>query len=618
MDFGTRGTLIDGKYSILAKLREGGMGAIYKVHHNLLDEVRVIKVMRAQAAEQDEMRRRFGMEAKMVTRLKHHNIASVYDFAIDDGGTAYIVMEYVDGVNLADVMRAVPGVPIALALDITRQALDALSYLHRKNIAHRDISPDNIMITDEDGSLVVKLIDLGIAKNLAATATITRTGLFLGKLKYASPEQLGVIGAGETIDGRSDLYSLGVVLYQLLTNRTPIVGETAQALIAGHLFHEPLSFDESDPGRNIPNDLRAVVMRALHKRREERWATADEFRDAIVAIERQLPHEKTPDAVHELVAKARAVVPEIPPDVTPSAQERVAKQFSPDHTTARTQADTVERAAPTELQPTISMSPAEPTAIETVITPAPPRPARITQRMWLGALAAVVVIGIAIASFIVRGTDHTDGSTGPKTKTVPEVARQPPTPLQPPGTHIEAAIPPAAEAPVVHAGKTDDKKKKTRSNPAAPAAAEKPPETTASLPQTISAPTPPAPAPPVFVAPPPAIPTPVTPKQPSDEDRIRRVIGEFVHAQQSLDSSLYSRVFPAADADRVQRSFAQLRSQDVALTITELQVNGNRATVHATESRTIVPKAGAEQHMSRNSTIILEKHGDDWVISALR
>src|SRR4030095_7814491 len=129
-------------------------------------------------------------------------------------------MEYIDGVNLTDLLRAAGSPPLPLILEIAHQTLSALGFLHRKNVVHRDVAPYNLRLTrDEDGRPRTKLIDLGIAKPLDNTIDMTSTGVFLGKLKYSSPEQLGVLEAGETLDGRSDLYSLGIVLYELLTDR---------------------------------------------------------------------------------------------------------------------------------------------------------------------------------------------------------------------------------------------------------------------------------------------------------------------------------------------------------------------------------------------------------------
>jgi tRNA A-37 threonylcarbamoyl transferase component Bud32/uncharacterized caspase-like protein len=272
---------IDRKYDILEKMGEGGMGAIYKVRHQLLEEVRVVKTIRAHLKDQEQHQKRFLHEARMATQLRHPGIAQTHDFGIDDEGSAYIVMEFIDGIDLADTNDRGVRLSQKEILEVADQTLDILSYLHRKKLVHRDISPDNIMLTrDDSGRLQVKLIDLGIAKQLEATQNLTRTGLFIGKLKYASPEQLGAV-EGNKVATTSDLYSFGIVLYELLTGQFPISGDSEAAILAGHLLHPPKSFDESDPDSTISAPLRAAVMRALEKLPADRYADADEFRRTL-------------------------------------------------------------------------------------------------------------------------------------------------------------------------------------------------------------------------------------------------------------------------------------------------------------------------------------------------
>ena len=322
------GTLIEGKYEILEKIKEGGMGTIYKVRHRLLDEVRVVKVMRPQIGADEELKRRFTQEAKTATRLKHPNIGAILDFALDSDGMAYIVMEFIDGVNLAELLRAsgTPGVP--MTLELAHQALLALAFLHRKNVVHRDVAPDNLMLTyDEDGRPQLKLIDLGIAKPLDNTINLTSTGVFLGKLKYSSPEQLGGLTAGETLDGRSDVYSLGVVLYELLTGRLPFPGDSPRELLAAHLFKEPIPFSVTDPNHRVPEPVRAMVLKAMDKERGRRFASAEEFDREILALQQNLAPFYDPDATHRILAKVRESKG-LPKDtVTPSAQDRLDRHF---------------------------------------------------------------------------------------------------------------------------------------------------------------------------------------------------------------------------------------------------------------------------------------------------
>jgi len=267
---------IEGKYEILQKLVEGGMGAVYKVRHRLLDEVRVIKVVRPQLEASSEVKERFLREARSAVRLRHPNIAELYDFTIDEAGVGFMVMEFIDGEDLRRLAKRRGRLSIALALEAAIQTLRALGYLHRQGFVHRDISPDNLMVTkDVDGRPLIKLIDLGIAKPLQGDESLTITGSFLGKFRYAAPEQFG--GGGLEIDSRTDLYSLGVVLYELVTGRHPFPGETQHEVVGGHLFHPPIDFSESDSEGRVPEALRRVVLRCLEKRAVGRDQSAEAF-----------------------------------------------------------------------------------------------------------------------------------------------------------------------------------------------------------------------------------------------------------------------------------------------------------------------------------------------------
>ncbi len=264
----------EGKFEILHKISEGGMGAVYKVRHVLLDEIRVIKVIRPQHEGDENLELRFHREARTATRLRHRNIAVMHDFSIGDEGTAYIVMEYIDGRTLHQILAQCGPPSLDLTLEIARQGLDALAYLHHQGYVHRDISPDNLMLTrDFDGSPLVKLIDLGVAKRVGGGHELTSTGMFLGKVSYSSPEQF----SGGDLDPRSDVYSFGVMLYELLTGRNPIEGEDFSSKIAGHLYRPPVPFEVSDPGGRVPQGLRRVVMKTLEKKPEDRVLSAEKL-----------------------------------------------------------------------------------------------------------------------------------------------------------------------------------------------------------------------------------------------------------------------------------------------------------------------------------------------------
>lgn len=316
---------IHGKYEVLAKIKEGGMGAIYKVRHRLLGETRVVKVMKPQLEGDAEFARRFLREAQTAIKLRHVNIAQLYDFSTDEQGNAYIVMEYIQGVDLRELQRRHGPPPVGLTLEVAIQGLAALGFLHRRNMVHRDISPDNLMLSrDADGKPVVKLIDLGIVKVLESDHGLTSTGVFLGKVRYASPEQFRG-GEGAVIDQRADLYSFGIVLYELLTGKYPILGSTNSALIAGHLYQPPVAFEVADTDGRVPAPLRDIVMRLLDKQPEKRFPTADELAAALRALQERYPlRSEDLDAALAGVAEAEEAAAGTGFD---STQDRLDQQF---------------------------------------------------------------------------------------------------------------------------------------------------------------------------------------------------------------------------------------------------------------------------------------------------
>lgn len=279
---------VEDKYEILEKISEGGMGAVYKVRHRLLDRIRVIKVMKPQLVADTEMRTRFTHEARLAGNLRHPNIAQVFDFAIEKDGQAFLVMEYVNGFTLQQVLSRW-GIPsTAFTLDVIRQVLDALAYLHGKGVIHRDLSPDNVMVQQADqGQVTAKLIDLGIAKLVGSDTGLTAEGSFIGKVRYASPE-LFKSKEGAKVDAQSDLYSIGLVLYEMLTGKHPFGNTDVSGYIAGHLFNPPEPFRTSDPERKVPPDLRAVTMRSLAKEPLERPNDAKAFSQDLRIVEGHL------------------------------------------------------------------------------------------------------------------------------------------------------------------------------------------------------------------------------------------------------------------------------------------------------------------------------------------
>jgi serine/threonine protein kinase len=269
---------IDSTYETLRRLGEGGMGSVFLARHRHLGELRVIKVLHSNLKDNPRLRERFFREATSTRKLQHPNIAQIHDFRLTADGTPYIVMEYIDGVDVRTLLGRLGPLPVPVACEIVRQAATALAHMHQLDLVHRDISPDNIMLTRASGShAVVKLIDLGVVKSLGEQSQ-TLDGQFIGKLQYASPEQFRAGSAEDSVGPHSDLYSLGIVLYELLSDREPITGSDFASIASAHLQKAPARFPDE---LNVPEGLQRIVFRCLEKQPAHRFAGCGELANAL-------------------------------------------------------------------------------------------------------------------------------------------------------------------------------------------------------------------------------------------------------------------------------------------------------------------------------------------------
>ncbi len=281
---------IDGKYKILSRLGIGGMGEVYKVLHVHLNAIRVIKLMRANIAADTGANERFLREARLATKIHHPSVAALFDFSTLEDGSHYMVWEYIEGINLHELIDQRGPLSARYAARLAIQALHGLDAVHRAGIVHRDVSPENIMVTrDDDGEERIKIIDLGIAKSSGTEDAKTKTGMFVGKWKYCSPEHLGMLTAGERIDGRADLYSFGIVLYEMLTGVPPFQGDTPHAYLMMHSSERPKPLRQTNPTILDSPELENLIFRALEKDRTKRFASAREFANELERILPTLP-----------------------------------------------------------------------------------------------------------------------------------------------------------------------------------------------------------------------------------------------------------------------------------------------------------------------------------------
>jgi serine/threonine protein kinase len=274
-----------GDYEIVSLLGVGGMGEVFKVRHMELETFRTIKVMRKELLTGGKNHQRFLREARIAARVQHPNVAILHGFSRLPDGSYYMVSEFIDGITLRQWLESHPRFRPDVAIEIALQVLQGLEQCHRAGLLHRDISAVNIMIGagSVEDAVVAKIIDMGIAKVVTGPSQGdgTRGGLFIGNPRYASPEQWGALEEDEQLDGRADLYCLGVVLYEMLTGKAPFHSKTPLGYASKHLAEAPPPFARVAPEADIPAELESVVMKALQKKRQDRWASAREFARAL-------------------------------------------------------------------------------------------------------------------------------------------------------------------------------------------------------------------------------------------------------------------------------------------------------------------------------------------------
>jgi serine/threonine protein kinase len=299
-----------GRYEVVRELGKGAMGVVYLGKDPVIGRLVALKTIRAAAEddlEQREFSERFLREAQAAGTLSHPNIVTVHDVGEEDE-TSFIAMEYVEGKNLKQLVREKAPLSWDRIAEIIAHVAEALDYAHRRGIVHRDVKPANIIITP-DGA--VKITDFGIAK--IETSSLTETGQFLGTPNYMSPEQV----TGEAVDGRSDLFSLGVVLYELLTKKKPFLGDNVTS-ISYKIVHEDYARLQSvDP--SIPAEFDPIILQALAKDPAARYQRGSDFARALSEYKARQAEYEMIRGLGEMVAQAERLGPVAPVEAPPSA-----------------------------------------------------------------------------------------------------------------------------------------------------------------------------------------------------------------------------------------------------------------------------------------------------------
>jgi serine/threonine protein kinase len=372
------GTIIADRYNVLRKLGEGGMGTVYLAEHVKMGRKSAVKVMNPGMVHDADAISRFNREAANASRINHPNVAAVYDFGETSDGLIYLAMEFVEGPALTKVIEGAGCLAPLRAAEITRQAAEALAVAHDMGIVHRDLKPDNIMLTkSRDGTDIVKVVDFGIAKAAnVENQKVTKTGLVVGTPEYMSPEQL----AGDKLDGRSDIYSLALVTFAMMTGKLPFPAATVQESMIMRLTDQPKRLLEMKSDVAWPAEVQAVLDKALERDAEARYQSASEYGRDLHRTVSAMPESSIANAFTSVMG--RMSTPKKPSPVIPPPAGKTAPMPA-----TRINPSTPARPIPSAAVPSKSKTP-----------------------LFAG-IGAVVVAGIAFGAYTVMNNTKTAGAT---------------------------------------------------------------------------------------------------------------------------------------------------------------------------------------------------------------
>ncbi len=291
------GKTLEGRYAVEALLGEGGMGFVYLGRHKVIDKRVAIKILRSDLAADQEMTERFLNEARAASSIGNAHIVDISDFGRLADGAAFFVMEFLDGPSLSALTRNGSTVPLHRIIHIAKQIARGLAAAHGRGVVHRDLKPDNVMLIPRgDDPDFVKILDFGIAKLAGEQARLTRAGSVFGTPHYMSPEQ----AAGVPVDQRTDIYALGVILYEMVAGQVPFDADNFMGILTQHMYKAPPPLRTAAAALDVTPGLEAIVLKALSKKVEHRFQSMEELISDLEKLERDL----VPDAVADMMARA--------------------------------------------------------------------------------------------------------------------------------------------------------------------------------------------------------------------------------------------------------------------------------------------------------------------------
>ncbi|HEX4341188.1 MAG TPA: protein kinase [Polyangiaceae bacterium] len=466
-DSGLVGQVVGGRYHVKRILGEGGMGIVYEAEQQMGTATRkvALKTLHAHLSHDPSVSARFHREVGTIAQLEHPNTIKVYDFGATADGTLYIAMEYVAGKSLSQILEESKVMPPERILRIVKQIAGSLEEAHQQGVIHRDLKPDNVVLTQRAGEKdVVKLLDFGIAArtesaDAAREQKLTQQGMVLGTPPYMSPEQF----TGKALDARSDIYSLGVMTYEMATGRLPFNADTPWQWATEHMMSQPTPFEAIPDAAQIPPSMRTAIMRALSKNKEDRQPSVTQFYEELAG-----------GAVVGAVSAVAAVAPGAHTGTAAMAAPPLFDSPGPAKTAA--------------MQSPMTSGPSTAQAVATAV-PIPERRGGGNKGLIIGlaGVGGVLLIGMAIVG--VRSMKSNTTDEAPPAQASPPVATVAPTPVDTTPVQTATAVPdqpvqPTQTEPVAHTTATTHA---TTTTPAAHTTT-----TTESKPPVTAAPKPPA------------------------------------------------------------------------------------------------------------------------------